>query len=152
MKTTEEQKKRTKRFEGLRLKAYPDGNGNMTIGYGHKMKRQNQMHTISFKDAEEIFKHDINIVEEQVTGLKLGLNQNQFDAICDFVFNLGISKFTHSTLYKLILKNKDDIEIAREFMMWVCINHKISKGLKKRREVEYLTYFTWKIFDTKDIQ
>lgn len=152
MKTTEEQKKRTKRFEGLRLQAYPDGNGNMTIGYGHKMKKQSQMQTISIRDAESIFRFDMSVIEKQVTGLKLGLNQNQFDSICDFVFNLGIGKFTHSTLYKLILKNKDSIEIAREFMKWVYINHKISKGQKKRREVEYLTYFTRDLFDTKDLK
>ena len=105
MKTTEVQRKRTKKFEGLRLKAYPDGNGNMTIGYGHKIEKQKQMRTISYRDAEEIFKFDVNVVEIQVNALKLGLNQNQFDATCDFVFNVGIGKFTHSTLFKMMLED-----------------------------------------------
>ena len=147
MKTTEIQRKRTKKFEGLRLKAYPDGNGNLTIGYGHKMEKQEKMQTISFRDAEEIFKFDMNVVEIQVNALKLGLNQNQFDAVCDFVFNVGIGKFTHSTLFRLILKDNKDIAIAKELMKWTYINKERSKGLMKRREIEYLTYFTKDLFD-----
>ena len=147
MKTTEVQRKRTKKFEGLRLKAYPDANGNMTIGYGHKMEKQEHIQTISFRDAEEIFKFDIGVAEKQVTGLQLGLNQNQFDAICDFVFNVGIGRFTHSTLFKLILKDNKDIAIIKEFMKWTYVNKERSKGLMKRREIEYLTYFTKDLFN-----
>ena len=147
METTNRQKRLTKTFEGLRLKAYPDGNGNMTIGYGHKMEKQKQMKTISYREAEEIFKFDMNVVEIQVNALKLGLNQNQFDATCDFVFNVGIGKFTHSTLFKLMIKNNKDIAIMTEFMKWTYVNKKRSKGLMKRREIEYLTYFTKDLFD-----
>ena len=147
MKTTNEQKKRTKKFEGLRLKAYPDSAGNMTIGYGHKMNKQSKVQTISFREANKLFVYDMQTVEKQVTALKLNLNQNQFDAICDFVYNVGIGKFTHSTLYKLIQNNNKDVKIMTEIMKWTHINNEVNKGLVHRREVEYLTYFTQDLFN-----
>ena len=37
LKTSELGKNEIKRHEGLRLTAYDDGAGNLTIGYGHKV-------------------------------------------------------------------------------------------------------------------
>lgn len=141
METTKKQKKLTKKFEGLRLKAYADGNGNMTIGYGHRIRTEERKKTISIVEAEKLFLEDMNEVEKQVTAEELNLNQHQFDAVCDFVYNVGIGNFRQSTLIKLIKENRNNIAIAKEFMKWIYIKGKKSDGLVHRREVEYLVYF-----------
>lgn len=146
MVTTKEQRKRTKKFEGLRLKAYPDCGGRMTIGYGHLIDKQKTIKKINFAEANILFANDMKTVEKQVTKLNLNLNQDQFDAVCDFVYNVGIGKFKHSTLYQLIRNNNKDTKIMIEFMKWTKVNGTISKGLQKRRKIEYLTYFTQELF------
>ena len=52
---TKQQKKLTKKFEGLKLKAYADQNGNMTIGYGHKMTKKEKITKINKEEAEKLF-------------------------------------------------------------------------------------------------
>ena len=71
MKTTNRQKRLTKTFEGLRLKAYADGNGNMTIGYGHRIRTKEKKKTISLEEAKKLFLEDMEEVEKQVTNLNL---------------------------------------------------------------------------------
>jgi lysozyme len=68
--------------------------------------------------------------------LKINLKQGQYDALIDFMFNLGISKFTNSTLYKLIKAGSSDEEICNEFMKWVHVGKKTLPGLVKRRKWE----------------
>jgi len=63
------------------------------------------------------------------------LNQNQFDALVDFVYNLGSGAFLRSTLLKRLNEGKYQ-EAAGQFGKWVYGGGKVLPGLVDRREAE----------------
>lgn len=127
-----------KNFEGCRLAAYPDpvtGDKPWTIGYGHT-DNVKQGNTITQAQADQFLCEDLapvySTIEENV---KTQINQNQFDALCSFIFNVGVGNFTRSTL--LTKLNKGDIQGAGdEFLRWNCVAGRVIAGLTKRREAE----------------
>ena len=124
-----------KQFEGCKLIAYKCPAGIWTIGYGHTKNVTSGM-KITQVEADNFIKSDILPIEMFLNKLKINLKQGQYDALIDFMFNLGISKFTNSTLYKLIKAGSSDEEICNEFMKWVHIGKKTLPGLVKRRKWE----------------
>lgn len=145
-KTSESQKKETKKFEGFRNKVYRDSAGHETIGYGHKVtakeKRQGTFkgRTITKKEADKIFEKDLQAAEDCVRRhVRVKLTQGQFDALVDFVFNVGCRKFAESTLLKK-LNGGNYKAVPKELMKWnkVRKNGKLvtSPGLKRRRKAE----------------
>ncbi len=130
-----------KSFEGLGLKAYLCPSGVLTIGYGHTGKvRGNKITlqtTITPEEAETLLKEDLIRFEKAVNSLvKVPLNNNQFDALVSFVFNIGINAFSTSTL--LTLLNSGDYKGAsQQFKRWIYGNgKKVLEGLEKRRAAE----------------
>ncbi len=123
-----------KQFEGCRLTAYKDAVGVVTIGYGHTPSKLGT--TITQEQAEQLLKEDLKKFEEGVLELvKVPLNQNQFDALVSFSFNLGIGALACSTLLKK-LNAKQYQEAANEFSKWVNAGGKPLPGLVKRRQAE----------------
>jgi lysozyme len=133
-----------KESEGLRLHSYQDTGGIWTLGYGHTGGVQPNQ-TITEIRANELLTQDVSDSEFGLNNSGLTLNQNQFDALIDFIFNLGITKFRGSTLYKKIQLNPNDPLIAKEFKKWVYgkINGKQTQlpGLILRRQREVDLYF-----------
>lgn len=124
-----------KEFEGLRLKAYKDSVGVLTIGYGHTKNVKSGM-TITQQTAKMFLKQDLEPLERSITELGICTTQGQFDAIIDFCFNLGLTKFKGSTLYKYIKAKKAETMIQRQFRAWVYAGGKVLPGLVKRRDWE----------------
>ena len=90
----------TERFEGCRLAAYPDTGGVWTIGYGHTHGVHPGM-TCTLEQAEAWLREDIQAAADAVNRLvKISLKQTEFDALVDFVFNLGAGAFARSTMLK----------------------------------------------------
>ena len=141
MKTSDKGIGLIKRFEGLRLKAYLCPAGKPTIGYGHT-KDVKLGDVITEEEAEQLLREDLIVVENEINRHNLNLNQNQFDALVSFVYNVGIGNFRTSTLLKKIKANPNDKTIANEFKRWVYSNGKRLPGLVKRREEEAELYFT----------
>lgn len=134
-----------KEFEGY-LPSYSSKlDGHATIGYGH-VGKVNYGHPISREQAEVLLLLDISKIEKQIDALKLGLSIERYEAVVDFVYNLGIGNFKRSTLYKLMKRNPDDIRIKNEFQRWVYCNGRILDGLKKRRLWEAEHYFSQSAF------
>jgi lysozyme len=69
------------------------------------------------------------------------INQNQFDALVSFAYNLGPGNLKSSTLLKKVNANPEDESIRLEFMKWVKAGGKTLKGLVRRREAEANLYF-----------
>ena len=135
MKTSNYAIESIKQFEGCKLTAYKCPANVWTIGYGHTKNVTPGM-KITQAEADNFIKSDILPIEMFLNKLKINLKQGQYDALIDFMFNLGISKFTNSTLYKLIKAGSSDEEICNEFMKWVHVGKKTLPGLVKRRKWE----------------
>lgn len=122
-------------FEGCKLKSYVDCAGVLTIGYGHTLGvKPNQ--TITQEQADSLLKGDLLPAEKYVDSLGVCKTQGQFDALVDFVFNLGSGALTKSTLLKKIKVNAETKEIQLEFGKWIYAGGKKQEGLVKRREWE----------------
>lgn len=141
MKTSQKGISLIKGHEKLRLKAYRCPAGVLTIGYGHT-KGVKEGDTITEQQAEQFLKEDLAEAEDAVLRTKVALNQNQFDALVSFVFNIGASKFNGSTLKKKLLKNASDKSISIEFSRWIYSKGEKLNGLVKRREDEATLYFS----------
>jgi len=134
MKATDNCVQLIKRFEGLYLKAYVCPAGVLTIGYGHT-RGVKPGEEINELQAEIYLREDVEACEIQLNCLTLPINQHQFDALCSFIFNLGIGNLRSSTLLKKL--NKGDFEgAAAEFDKWVFSGGKKLAGLVKRRTAE----------------
>lgn len=70
------------------------------------------------------------------------INQNQLDALGDFVYNLGIGNFKSSTLLKKVNADPTDPTIADEFAKWNKAGGKVMNGLTIRRQKESDLYFS----------
>lgn len=142
MKISEQGIELIKSYESCVLKAYRCPSGVMTIGYGHTGDvRPGQV--ITEHKALEFLRRDLNIAEACVnTAINKPLCQNQFDALCSLVYNVGCGAFLRSTLLKKIKVNPSDEAIGDEFRRWVYSSGKILPGLVKRRAAESELYFS----------
>ncbi|EBJ7483695.1 lysozyme [Salmonella enterica] len=111
-----------KREEGCRLTTYPDSRGVWTIGTGHTGKVDGvAVHkgmTITQDTADRLLRDDLSWVErciaERVTVV---LNQNQYDALCSLIFNIGASAFISSTVRRQL--NAGNYTAAADaFLKW----------------------------------
>lgn len=124
-----------KGFEGLRLTSYKDSAGVLTIGYGHTGEVMAGVR-ITESQADEYLRHDLQRAGRTVNRLGVCKTQGQFDALCDFVFNLGGGRLRSSTLLKKIRAGAPVAEIQKEFRRWVYASGKKLPGLVRRREWE----------------
>lgn len=132
MKTSANGRKKIQGREGCKLTAYRDGGGVPTIGTGHtKGVRMGQ--TITQAQADAFFEEDITPVESCINkAVTVTLNQDQFDALASFVFNVGESAFKKSTLLKKL--NAGNYRAAADqFTRWVYDNDIFVQGLYNRR-------------------
>lgn len=103
--------------EGEKLKTYTDTAGVLTIGVGHTGHDVKPGMTITREQSQSLLMKDLEWAEAAVNKVKVPLNQNQFDALVSFVFNIGANAFAKSTLLKL-LNAGDYGGAAAQFMVW----------------------------------
>lgn len=128
-----------KKFEGLKLESYKCSASVWTYGYG-STKNVKEGDTISKKDAEKLLLKEIKEYENYLKKLiKVKINQNQFDALVSWVYNLGPNNLEKSTLLK-ILNNKEYKDVPYEIRKWNKVNGEISEGLIRRRNAESLLF------------
>ena len=141
MKTSDRGIEMIKGFEGIRLEAYDDGAGVLTIAYGHT-KGVYKGQTCTEEQAEAWLRSDLEDAENVVNAMGVELGQCQFDALVSFVFNLGGQNFSTSTLRRKIIANPDNPSIREEFEKWIYAGGRIMPGLVSRREREADMYFS----------
>lgn len=129
-----------KKFEGCKLRAYKalKSEKYYTIGYGHYGADVHFGDTITPTRADELLAKDVESFEKMVSSYmkKYELNQNQFDALVSFAYNVG-------TLTGLTKCRKRDIEqISKALPRYCYAGGRQLAGLKKRRLEEK------KLFDT----
>lgn len=133
-----------KQFEGLRLIAYKDVAEIETIGYGHTGSDVYAGLKITEEKAQSLLLDDTQTAQKCVnTSVQVKLNQNEFDALVSFVFNIGITAFAKSTLLKKLNAGNNKTEVASEFSRWVKAgSDEPVPGLVKRRAKEKELFLT----------
>lgn len=125
-----------KQFEGCELTAYQDAVDVWTIGYG-TTSGVYEGQTISQVKAEELLRKDLVMFEKAVNeSLTVPVNQNQFDALVSFVYNVGISALKSSTLLRLLNEKTSKLIVSSEFLKWVKAGDQTLPGLVNRRKAE----------------
>ena len=148
MKTSEKGIELIKFYEKLKLKPYLCPAGVPTIGYGNTY----------YEDGTKVKMTDKPITKERAVSLLFitlfgfemavnkyvlsKINQNQFDALVSFAYNVGVWNFRSSTLLKKVNLNPFDKDIAYQFSRWNKSKGKVLNGLTKRRKKEAELYFS----------
>lgn len=131
-----------KEFEGFSSTPYLCPAGIATIGYG----------STYYEDGTLVTMEDEPITEERATELlqyttdkifgsfvnkvvKIEINQNQFDALVSFAYNLGNQSLKESTLLRH-LNDGNYEDAANQFTRWVRAGGKTLAGLVRRRNAE----------------
>jgi len=136
-----------KKFEGFRSEAYQDSVGIWTVGYGSTMwpdgKNVQPGQRMTIQEAEAVMTWELTRKGKEIlSGLPTTIiNQNQYDALVSFAYNLGVGALLKSTLFKKLKVNPNDPSIRTEFMRWVNAGGKRLTGLVGRREAEANLYF-----------
>jgi len=116
MRTSENGIALIKRWEGLELKSYQDIAGVWTIGYGHT-ETAGPDQKINEREAEALLARDLEPRERAVGDLtSISLNQNEFDALVSFVYNVGINGYKISTARKRL--NRGDRVGGADALTW----------------------------------
>jgi len=104
--------------EGFKTFAYKDTKGIWTIGVGHTGPEVKAGLVWTVAQVKDALRADVATAEKAINkGVKVVLTQNQFDALCSFIFNVGVGAFTRSTLLKVLNKG-NYIEAANQFDRW----------------------------------
>jgi lysozyme len=144
-----------KLFEGFSDRPYLCSAGKPTIGYGMTFYPNGKKVTlkdpqITREEASNMLKQIADKFAKDVDGLiKSKVNQNQFDALVSFAYNVGTDidadtiaeGLGDSTLLKKVNKDPNDKTIVAEFLKWNKSLGKVSTGLTNRRKKESELYF-----------
>ena len=128
-----------KKFEGCELEAYRDSVNVLTIGYGHT-KDVKEGDKINQDEAEHLLKEEMPEYEGYINDMvEVSLEQCQFDALVSWVYNLGPTNLSSSTLLK-VLNEGDYDEVPFQIKRWNKAGGKVLEGLTRRREAEALLF------------
>ena len=141
-----------KEFEGFEPRTYTDAVGVKTIGYGTALFTPDiilryEGRTITESEAQELLQiHLANNVEPVIRQyVNVELNQNQFDALASFIYNVGAGNFRNSTLLQKINSGAGEDEIKYQFSRWNKgrVNGELVElaGLTRRRKAESDLYY-----------
>jgi len=134
-----------KRFEGYRRKAAQLPDGRWMIGHGHTLTAR-QGAEVGEDDAEALLIYDLiavaHALNEQVF---IPLTENQFDALCSFVFNIGLDNFRASGVLKR-LNEGALVQAACAMEFWRKAEFEgeriVIDALVRRRAAEKLLFLT----------
>ena len=139
MKISQEGLSLIKKFEGCELAAYRCAANVLTIGYG-STKDVKEGDTITQEEADSLLLHEMYEYEGYINDMvKTDLKQNEFDSLVSWVFNLGPSNLSSSTLLQK-LNNKDWNDVPNQIKRWNKAGGQVKQGLIRRREAEALLF------------
>lgn len=153
-----------KSFEGIcdgdpttvNLDPYLDPVGIWTIGWGHAIRHNGRFLKgaadaalarslfpggITFAQAEALLSEDVSPVAIYLSAVFPELNQNEFDALVSFCFNVGLGNFENSTMFRM-LKAGNRLGAAGQFSRWIKAAGKVLAGLITRRGAERDLFLT----------
>lgn len=146
MKTTDKGRKLIQQREGVKLTAYRDSVGILTIGVGHTSAAGPPTVAPGMKitaaQADAILSQDLAkfeaVVDKAVT---VPMADHEFDALVSLAFNIGGGAFSGSTLVRR-LNAGDKAGAAAAFLSWTRAAGKVLPGLVNRRNSERQQFLT----------
>lgn len=135
-----------KKFEGLKLSTYLDSVGIPTIGFGSIRYEDGTKVKLGDKISEEralvLLKDHIDeeVIPYIDSLVKVPLNQNQVDALCCLIYNIGGGAFKSSTVLRKINSSAPIKEIESAWLLWNKAGGKTLQGLISRRLAEIKLY------------
>jgi len=134
-----------KRFEGYRRKAVQLPSGRWMLGHGHTLTAREGAE-VSSDDAEALLLYDLIDVAHAINEHVLTpLTQNQFDALCSFVFNIGTANFRDSAVL-LRLNEGAVLQAAALMELWrkadIGGERIVVDALVRRRSAEKTLFLT----------
>jgi lysozyme len=137
-------------WEGVELTVYRDIAGMPTIGVGHLLTKD-ELSSGKVQIGDVMVQYGFGLTPEQAMDLlaqdlanfensvqqcvKVPLQQNQFDALVAFCFNIGGEAFRNSTLVRLLNQQLYQ-DVPGQLRRWVHSGGQLSRGLANRREKE----------------
>jgi len=136
-------------YNGAEVKEGDDWRGYLTIGYGHLLTKSElnlekieingkyleYWNGLTEQQAIQLLDEDVDSAENEVNKVDVLLEQNQFDALVSFTFNVGNGAFRGSTLLKRLNKGLYE-EIPNQLKRWNKSGGRINPGLINRRQHE----------------
>jgi lysozyme len=134
-----------KRFEGYRRKSAQLPDGRWTIGHGHTQTAREGAE-VSEQDAEALLLYDLIAVSHSINEwVFTPLNQNQFDALTAFAFNIGLENFRRSSVLRR-LNEGSLIQAACAMELWRKAEFEgetiVVDALVRRRSAEKTLFLT----------
>tara|TARA_Y100001938_G_scaffold73335_1_gene101598 strand:- start:552 stop:1013 length:462 start_codon:yes stop_codon:yes gene_type:complete len=128
-----------KHFEGCELKAYQDSVGVWTIGYGHTKGIYEGLE-ITQSEAEKMLIDELPEYEGYISDKVVPmLQQHEFDALVCWVYNLGPTNLSSSTMLKK-LNAGEFKEVPFQMKRWDKAGGQPLLGLTRRRNAEALLF------------
>ena len=135
MKVSQECVDLVKFFEGFEAKAYLCPANVWTIGYG-RTKNVKEGDVVNKRQAERDLLEELEEFGNQVFfAVQVPLEQNEFDALTSWTYNLGVGNLQSSTLLKK-LNSGDKNSVPSEMLRWNKAAGKVLAGLTRRRAAE----------------
>ena len=114
-----------------------------TIGYGstkYEGKPVEGGMCITTQEAEDLLLHEMEEYEGYINDcVKVPLHQHQFDSLVAWVFNLGPSNLTASSMLKVLNESAYE-DVPFQMRRWNKANGKVLEGLTRRRLAESLLF------------
>ena len=155
MKPSEKAYELIKQFEGLQLRAYKaiPSEKYFTIGYGHYSQDIKRGQLITQNQAELFLHQDVASFAQKLATDCPNLEQNEYDALVSFIYNIGWYNFRYSMTREKV-KNMHTkwlpVQVARQIILWVRAGGKVLLGLQKRRVIEANHFLGYDCFELKD--
>ncbi|HEX8745119.1 MAG TPA: lysozyme [Thermoleophilaceae bacterium] len=152
MKTSPAGIKLIARFEGFRARPYKIGSDPWTIGYGETRGVGPNTPPVTERSARQQLIKRVNrdfapAVNAAAKRWNLRLNQNQFDALVSFVYNLGTGVLTPGaptgdSIRKALAGGGKPAAVTAALALYVMPGTQFERGLRTRRAMEARLYTT----------
>lgn len=138
------------RFEGFRARPYKIGSDPWTIGYGETRGVGPNTPPVTERAAKQQLIKRVNrdfapAVDAAAKRWNLRLNQNQFDALVSFVYNLGTGVLTPGaptgeSIRKALADGGKPAAVAAALALYIMPGTQFERGLRTRRRLEAQLY------------
>jgi len=135
------------KFEGIKTKPYRDCVDLWTVGIGTligdgKSLPDSWNREFTIEECHALLRKELTHIERGILKyINVQLTQNQFDALCSFVYNLGLGCLQRSTI-RSKLNRGNALGALKSWAKYNKAGGKVWRGLDLRRQAEIALFLT----------